>query len=90
METCCEVLCLADGEDAFLESVITGDESWLHHYDREGKQASSLWKSPCSSTPKKAKVVPYAGEVMVITFFDCNGIFPPRWYLRLIVAVGFA
>ena len=75
METCHEVLRLfADGGDAFLESFITGDESRLHHYDHEGIQASSVWKSPGSPTPKKAKVVPSAGKVMVITFFDCNGM----------------
>lgn len=75
METSHEVLRLfADGGDAFLKSIITGDESWLHHYDPEGKQASTVWKSPGSPTPKKAKVVPSAGKVMVITFFDCNGM----------------
>ena len=84
METFREVLCLfADGGDAFLESVITGDETWLHHYDPEGKQASSVWKSPSSPTPKKAKVVPFAGKVMMITFSYCNGMiyqhaFPPH------------
>ena len=75
METCYEVLRLfADGGDEFLESVITGDESWMHHYDPEGRQASSVWKSPGSHTPKKAKVVPSEGKVMVITFFDCSGM----------------
>ena len=75
MQTCHEVLRLfADGGDAFLESIITGDESWLHHYDPESKQASTVWKSHGSPTPKKAKVVPSAGKVMVITFFDSKGM----------------
>jgi hypothetical protein len=33
---------VAEHGEAYLNSIITGDESWLHHYDSESKQASSL------------------------------------------------
>ena len=38
----------------FLSKVITADETWLHHFDPESKQQSSVWKSP-SLTPPKSK-----------------------------------
>lgn len=75
VETCRELLQrFEDGGDAYVESIVTGDESWLHHFDPEGKQASTQWKTPGSPTPKKAKVVKSAGKVMVITFFDHLGM----------------
>ena len=74
METCRIVLSLfVDGGDAFLESVITGDESWLHHYDPEGKQASSVWKSPCSPTPKKLKLFHLQGRYWYVCIFEALG-----------------
>src|SRR5215510_5136163 len=38
-------LCTADKEK-FLSRVITGDETWIHHYDSESKSESMQWKHP--------------------------------------------
>ena len=60
----------------FLSKVITADEIWLHHIDpesNESKQQSSVWKSP-SPNPKNAKVVSFAGKIMIISFFDIDGM----------------
>jgi hypothetical protein len=43
---------VAEHGEAYLNSIITGDESWLHLYDLESKQASTVWKSPSSPMPK--------------------------------------
>lgn len=84
VEVCQELQRLvAEHGEAYLNSIITGDETWLHHYDPESKQASSVWKTPSSPTPKKAKVVRSARKVMMISFFDYRGMVyqhevPPR------------
>ena len=33
------------GSNAFLDCIITSDETWLHYYDPETEQQSSVWKS---------------------------------------------
>ena len=38
----------------FLSPVITGDETWLHHWVPETKQASMQWQHVGSPSPKKA------------------------------------
>lgn len=60
--------------EAYLNSIITGDESWLHDYDSRNKHKSADWKSPSYPMSKKAKVVCLAEEVMVISFINCNGM----------------
>jgi hypothetical protein len=40
-----------EGED-MLNMILTGDESWLRHYQSEPKRASVQWKLPSSPTAK--------------------------------------
>ena len=42
--------------DIFLDRIITMDETWLHHFDPETKYMSSVWKTPRTPPPKKARV----------------------------------
>ena len=62
-----------EGEQ-FLSRIVTCDEVWVHFYDPETKQQSSVWKHSSSPPPKKAKVVRSTGKVMFIVFFDIRGI----------------
>lgn len=55
--------------DAFLDSIVTTDETWLHYYTPESKRASMQWKHTTSPTPKKAKVVLSAGKIIGSFFF---------------------
>jgi len=41
-----------------VRMMTTGDETWVHHYQLETKQASRQWKHKESPTPTKFKVVP--------------------------------
>ena len=41
----------------FLDSIVTGDETWLHHCTPETKQDSMTWKHPSSPVAKKFKVM---------------------------------
>jgi hypothetical protein len=33
-----------EGDDDTLNTIVTGDESWMHHYQPESKRASMQWK----------------------------------------------
>ena len=53
---------------------ITGDESWVYGYDIETKAQSSQLKRPEEPRPKKARQVRSNLKVLLIVFFDCNGV----------------
>ncbi|GFQ75090.1 mariner Mos1 transposase [Trichonephila clavata] len=64
----------ASDDPEFMKLMITGDESWVYGYDPEAKQQSSQWKIPGSPRPKKARQVRSKIKVMLIVFFDADGI----------------
>ena len=39
----------------FWDRIITGDETWVHHYESESKRQSMEWKHPQSSWKKKVQ-----------------------------------
>jgi len=51
-----------------LDRIITGDETWVHHYEPECKQHSVEWKHPQLPIRKKFKSQPSAGKLMVTDF----------------------
>ncbi|GFN74129.1 histone-lysine N-methyltransferase SETMAR-like protein [Plakobranchus ocellatus] len=46
----------AEGE-AFLQRILTGDESWFYHYDPECKAQSMEYRHKTSPSPRKSKFV---------------------------------
>ena len=54
----------------FLKHIVTGDETWIHHYDPESKQQSMLWKHASSPSPRKFKVQASAGKIMCTILSD--------------------
>ena len=44
-----------DEDPGILERIVTGDETWIHHYEPESKRQSKEWRHPSSPTPKKFK-----------------------------------
>lgn len=60
--------------DQFLRNIVTGDETWVHHYDPEGKRASMEFRHPSSPRVRKFKTQSSAGKVMLTTFWDSEGI----------------
>ena len=56
--------------DIFLDRIITGDETWIHHYEPESKQQSVEWKHPQSPCKRKFKTQPSAGNLMLTVFWD--------------------
>ena len=71
---CARISCSSCRRTPHLEKVITGDESWIFEYDPETKRQSCQWKSPGSPRPKKARMQKSQVKVMLITFFDHQGI----------------
>jgi hypothetical protein len=60
--------------DGFLYRIITGDETWVHHYDPENKWQSMEYWHKESPQPKKFKTHASAGKVMLTAFWDVNGV----------------
>lgn len=63
-----------EGNEAFLSTIVTGDETWIHHWDPETKQESMQWKHKGSPPPKKFRTQPSAGKIMATIFWDMEGV----------------
>lgn len=68
----------ADPAD-FKRRIVTGDETWVYHYDPETKQQSMQWTEVGTRPPVKAKVVKSAGKVMLTLFWDSRGWIHVDW-----------
>jgi len=62
-----------EGSD-FLLHIVTGDESWFHHFKPETKRQSMEWHHLHSPSKKKAKTVSSAAKVMSTVFWDAEGL----------------
>ncbi|UYV69968.1 hypothetical protein LAZ67_7001342 [Cordylochernes scorpioides] len=58
----------------FMNTIITGDESWVYGYNPETKTHLPQWKHSTSSKPKKARQV-HSVKVMLIA------LTPAVWYI---------
>ena len=64
----------AESDENFMGQIITGDETWIYGYDPKTKRQSLQWKSADFPRPKKACQVLSNVKVMLIVFFDMEGI----------------
>ena len=58
----------------FVSRLVTGDETWIHHWDPQTKQESMQWKHSDSPPPKKFRTQASAGKVMATVFWDSQGL----------------
>ncbi|KAL4121904.1 hypothetical protein QTP88_014324 [Uroleucon formosanum] len=83
VEICRQLLLRFDRErENFLNIIVTGDESWVHHYDPENKRQSMEFHHKTSPAPKKFKIQASAGKVMLTVFWDskaCQTKFNPTF-----------
>ena len=63
----------ANPED-FHTRIVTGDETWLHHWNPDTKNESMQWKRPGSPPPKKFRTQPSDSKVTATVFWDSKGI----------------
>ena len=61
-------------EPDLLNFVINGDKNWVFEYDPETKRQSCEWKGYGSPRPVKARKSKSKVKVMLIVFFDVQGI----------------
>ena len=52
---------------------VTGNETWVHHYEPESKRQSMEWRHPSSPGQKKFKRQPSTKKVMLTLFWDMHG-----------------
>lgn len=64
---------------AFLESIITLDETWVSYSTPEMKYRSMQWLPKGSPAPTKAKTTASAKKVMLTCFFDSKGLIYQHW-----------
>lgn len=64
----------AENTEEFLDSIITGDETWCHYVTLETKEDSKQWRHSRSPKPKKFKQTLSAGKVMATVFWDRKGV----------------
>jgi histone-lysine N-methyltransferase SETMAR len=62
-------------EDQFLLNIVTGDESWIHHFDLEEKRLSMEYRHTSSPHPKKFKTVLSAGKNLLTVFWDSQRVY---------------
>uniref|UniRef100_A0A8D8R8P0 Histone-lysine N-methyltransferase SETMAR n=1 Tax=Cacopsylla melanoneura TaxID=428564 RepID=A0A8D8R8P0_9HEMI len=60
--------------DNFLNSIVTGDETWVAHYTPETKRQSQQWRHTFSPCAKKFKTTISAKKIMASVFWDHKGI----------------
>ena len=58
----------------FSDCIVTGDESWIHHYDPLSQLEAKVWKRLGEQTPTRLHQERSAGKIMMITFWDKDGV----------------
>ena len=71
---CQDITKRLEAEPDFLNSVIAGNETWVFEYDPKTKRQSRERKSYGSPRPMKARKSKSKVKVMLIVFFDIQGI----------------
>ena len=73
---CSEVLLQESEEDpiGFLGRIVTGDETWIHHYDPLSQLEAKVWKKPGEKTPSRPRIQRSTGKIMMTIFWDNEGI----------------
>jgi len=69
-------------DENFLKTIVTGDETWVYGCDVKTKAQSSQWVGQGLPRPKKARMSRSNMKVMLLVFFDWQGVihyeFVPR------------
>ena len=66
--------------DEFLDSIVTGDETWVFHHTPESKQQSLQWHHMHSPRTKKLKTSISVEKKHGVRFLEQNGHSPGRFH----------
>ena len=75
MSTRLKQCAVTDEGDQFLLNIVTGGESWIHHFDPEEKRLSMQYRHTSSPRPKKFKTMPSAGRILLTVFWDSQRVY---------------
>lgn len=64
----------ANEGDAFLDSIVTGDETWVYHLTPESKRQSMTWRHSSSPRVRKFRQTISNRKIMATVFWDRKGI----------------
>ena len=65
---------MLQNDSNFSKTVITGHETWMHHFDPFTKFATRVRKHTHFLPPKRMRQTKSAGKVMMIIYFDYKGV----------------
>jgi histone-lysine N-methyltransferase SETMAR len=75
VECCQELLNESEADPAkFFGRIVTGDESWVYHYDPLSQQEAKTWKKPEERTPTRPRWNRSTRKVLMTIFWDRDGI----------------
>ncbi len=63
-----------EGKDYFLDRIIIGNETWVHHSTPFTKKALMVWKAVHETALKKFQTQNSAGKLMLTIFWDRQGV----------------
>jgi histone-lysine N-methyltransferase SETMAR len=69
-----EMISEAASDWTFMQSIITGDETYVYQYDVETKQQSTEWRRKDEPRPKKPRQSQSKVKVLLTVFFDYRGV----------------
>ena len=58
----------------FFDCIVTGDESWIHHYDPLSHLEAKVWKRLGEQTPARLLQERSAGKIMMIILSDKDSV----------------
>lgn len=62
------------GDSKLVDSIVTGDETWLYYFDIPSKSQSKLWVFENEPTPTMVKQQKSVKKRMIVVFFAKRGI----------------
>lgn len=71
---CLDYIKCYENDQTFIESIVTGDESWIYGYEPETKRQSLEWRGKMSPVKKIARMSKSKVKCMLVTFFDFKGL----------------
>ncbi|KAI6658180.1 Mariner transposase [Oopsacas minuta] len=64
----------ANGSSRAVSEILTGDETWIYHYDPETKRMSKEWVEEDAQPPTKVRRARSVGKQMWAIFSDLVGL----------------
>ena len=72
----------------FFHCIVTADESWIQHYDRLSQLEAKVRKRLCEQTPTRLRQERSAGKIMMIIFWDKDGVLLTEYLPREVTSNG--